>query len=500
MVVNAEGQVFEVDMPAGSTAEDAIEKSGFQLELIDKSDPPLYTVLTEGSQVRLIRVVEEFIIEESTVSYTTEFLKNESLPEGEQRLIQAGVNGVQETTIRRVLEDGVEVSRSVVKTVIVTPAQPEIVMIGSQSPFAVLPIEGKLAYISAGNAWIMEENTGFRRPVVTTGDLDGRIFSLSPDGIWILYTRSEEDENIINSLWVSRIDGEDELSFPLEVNNVIHFADWVPGSVNGVVFSTAESNPSPPGWQANNDLQFINFSANGWVSQPRLSVTKSSGGVYGWWGMDFAWSPDGESLAYARPDSVGLVNFEAKAIKAVYDLIPLQTRSDWAWIPEISWSPDGSFIYLVDHVPQEGLTSPEESSLFNLAVLPSAGGVPVSIVTEAGMFAGPSPSPLFFLPNGQTGYKIIFLKAMNPTQSRSSGYELMIMDRDGSNQQLLFPPEGAAGLFPQKLLWEPFYPDNEVYLPKVVFVYQGNLWLYDLISAEAQQITTDGLTTILDWK
>ncbi|MEK6222826.1 MAG: G5 domain-containing protein, partial [Chloroflexota bacterium] len=297
ITVQGDGVTHTINVPAGSTARTVLQAGDFTLKLLDRSEPPLYTVMTDGATVVLTRVVEEFLIEESIIPFSTELLKNESLPEGERRLIQSGVNGVEETTIRQVLENGVEVSRSVVKRVVVKPFVPEIMMVGSQSPFAVISLSGTLAYLSAGNAWVMHENTGFRQPVVTTGDLDGRIFSVSPDNVWLMYSRSEDEEEVINSLWVTRIDGEEELTFFLDIYNVIHFADWVPGSINGIVFSTAESNPSPPGWQANNEIKFLNFSANGWVSQPRLSVNESSGGVYGWWGTNFSWSPNGEELA-----------------------------------------------------------------------------------------------------------------------------------------------------------------------------------------------------------
>ena len=53
-------------------------------------------------------------------------------PMGQTRLVQAGVNGKQELTYRRVLENGVEISKSVVKTVVLQDALPEIMMVGAQ--------------------------------------------------------------------------------------------------------------------------------------------------------------------------------------------------------------------------------------------------------------------------------------------------------------------------------------------------------------------------------
>jgi hypothetical protein len=386
-----------------------------------------------------------------------------------------------------------------VKTTIIKDAVPEVVMVGSQAPFAAVSIPGRLAYVSAGNAWIMEENTENRRPIVTTGDLDGRVLSLSPDGNWLLYTRSDEDENTINTLWVAKADDDSGLTIDLGVANVVHFADWVPGEINRVIYSSAESITTAPGWKANNDLKYVNFSSNGWVSRPNTVLESRSDGKYSWWGTTFTWSPDGEQLAYSRPDSVGLVDFETEDIASLLEITTLLTRSDWAWMPRVSWGPDGNFLYTVDHAPQEGLISDEESPLFDLTAIPLLAGSPVPMVAEVGMFAYPVASPEQILGTGEKSYLISFLQAIIPTQSESSGYRLALIDRDGSNLRTIFPPDGAPGLEPQRLAWAPTGEENPL-SSTIALIYQGDLWLVDTGGEQTQQLTGDGLTTVLDWK
>ena len=91
-------------------------------------------------------------------------------------------------------------------------------------------------------------------------------------------------------------------------------------------FQTSEPTNSPPGWQANNDLQFINFSETGWASELRPLISPTSGGIYGWWGTNFLYSPDGEEMLYTRPDGLGMVDFERKELTPQLDIVPLQDQ------------------------------------------------------------------------------------------------------------------------------------------------------------------------------
>lgn len=494
VTILVDGVSQSLSVQPGTTARQVLESSGVQFGALDRSAPPLFTVLEDGSEVRLIRVTEEFSIEEIVVPFETQLLRNESLPEGERRLIQPGANGLQENTFRKVYEMGEEISSSLVKTIIVNEPQPEIIMIGSQAAYVSVDIPGMLAYISGGNAWVMDGNTGIRRPVVTTGDLDGYVFSLSPDLKWLLFTRSDSEENIINTLWVARVDGEEEALIDLDVQNIIHFADWVPDSTNAVIFSTVEYSATSPGWQANNDLKFVNFSDNGWASPHRTAIEANSGGKYGWWGLNFAWSPDGEQLAYAAPDALGIVDFEKDELSPLLEVTSLVTRSSWVWVPSLGWSPDSDFIFTVDHAPQEGVPSPEESMLFDLIAVPAGGGAALSIVPQVGMFAVPVPSALQENVTDERAYQVIYLQALLTLQSDTSDYQLVVMDRDGSNRTVLYPAEGAPGLQPQSIFWA--MDDSGT----LAFVYQGNLWFFDLNTGEAQQLTGDGLVSTIDWK
>ncbi len=492
--ITADGKTRSVTVPSGSTVSQALQAAGITAGELDKADPPLYTQLANGDSVKFTRVTEKFETETQTIPFDRQTVRNESLPVGQQRLVQAGVNGQQEVTFRIVLEDGKEASRSIVKTVIPQETTPEIVMVGAQASFAPLPIPGKIAYLAGGNAWLMDTSTANRRLLVNTGDLDGRIFSLSPDGSYLLFTRKSKKpaDQQINTLWAVSTKSTTPNPVWLKAANVVHFAAWYPDGSNRVAYSTVEPRSSTPGWQANNDLWKVSLSGD-----PQKILDASSGGVYGWWGSSFAFSPDGR-LAYARPDGIGLVSQDGGYLAPLITVTPLQTHSDWAWDPGIAWGADGKTLYFVDHAPAPAPLTQEESPYFDLQATSLVSDVTVDLAPQVGMFSYPASSPVH--QDGQEkAYQLAFLQAIFPDQSETSRYRLVVMDRDGSNRRVLFPAADAPGLDPQTPVWAPGSIQGQVG-DFLAVVYQGNLWLIDSGSGQAYQITGDGLTSRIDWQ
>jgi resuscitation-promoting factor RpfB len=498
--IAVDGATKQTQIPSGSNVEAALKSAGVTLGALDKIDPPLYTTLSDGSSVKITRVREEFETRQAMLPFERQTMHNESMPAGATRLIQPGLNGTQEIITRHVYEDGAQVSSNVSRTTVLQPAMPEIIMVGVQAPYAPLPIPGKLVYIASGSAWLMESSTANRVPLVTSGDLDGRVLKLSPDGKWLLYTRksTKPPEEQINTLWAQNIDDAKATPINLRISNVIHFADWIPGTSLNIAYSSVEPRAAAPGWQANNDLYTLKFGASGSLGKPGKVIEANSGGVYGWWGTDYAWSPNGRRLAYSRPDGVGLVSFKDNVLVPLLEITPLQTHSEWALIPGLAWGADSNTLFVVTHAPPPGLVNAEESPNFDLSALSLDSGAEVRLVTQGGMFAYPSASSP--RQNGaERAYKLAYLQALSPALSETSGYRLVVMDRDGSNRQALFPQEGSPGLAPQTPLWAPV-PLSETEGDFVAVIYQGNLYLVDTATGTAHQVTGDGLIQKIDWK
>ena len=494
VTVIADGAAQEVKVTAGSTVTQALQHAGIAAGKLDRAEPPFYTVLSEGDQVTITRVEEIFETEEVTIAFERQIVRNETLPEGETRLVQAGVNGLQEITYRRILEDKVEISKSAVKTVVLKEALPEIVMVGAQSSFTPLNIPGTIAYLAGGNAWLMDGSTANRRVLVSSGDLDGRIFFLSPDGEYLIFTRKSKKpaSEEINTLWSVRTTKAEAKPVSLQAKNVVHFAEWIPGT-SSVAYSTVEPRSISTGWQANNDLFRVNVAGGA----PLKLLEANSGGVYGWWGMSFAYSPAGQ-LAYSRPDGIGLVDQDGGYLKPLLEITPFNTHSDWAWIPPLTWGADGQTLYYVSHAPAPAPVTSEESPYFNLSATSLSNDATVSIVNSAGMFSYAAISPVEII-GREKSYQVAYLQSIFAGQSDTSRYRLMVMDRDGSNSKALFPPVDASGIEPQMPAWAPGALDGQTGR-FIAVIYQGNLWLMDSGSAAAHQVTGDGLINAIDWK
>jgi hypothetical protein len=494
ITIITDGEETSVFVPSGSTVQNAIESSGITLGAIDRIEPPGYTLLDDGSIISITRINESFEIEELEIPFERQTLRNEALPIGESRLLQPGENGLQEITYRILEEEGVEISRTPIKNTILVEPVPEIIMVGIQSAYTPVDIEGRLAYLTGQNAWIVQSDTGNRQPLVLSGDLDGYIFELSDDGRFLLFTRQvADDEDTINRLWaISTTDSTAE-PIDLKIENVIHFADWMPGIDSRIVaFSTVEPSPAAPGWQANNDLLTVRFTESGVVFLPETVIESNAGGQYGWWGTTYVWGEDRLHLAYARADSIGFVDFERFELVPEIEITPYQTLSDWAWVPGLTWGRDNRTIFYIDHGAPVGLESPDASPVFDLIALTGQGGLQLPLADKSGMFAYPTTSPSTLLRNGEIDYKIAYLQAISPLESDTSNYRLTVMDRDGSNVRSIFPPLGESGLEPQPVVWSP-------QANQIAVIYRGDLWIVDIDNELGQRVTAEGLTLSMDW-
>jgi hypothetical protein len=259
-----------------------------------------------------------------------------------------------------------------------------------------------------------------------------------------------------------------------------------------IAYSTVEARTTAPGWQANNNLLSIGFTDNGSVYSPIEWLPANSGGIYGWWGSSFSWAASGTRVAVLRPDGIDLLSTGKKQSDPLISMLPYQTQGSWAWVSQACWSEDGKVIYAVNHRSDES-TTPEESPHFDLDVIFPATLTSSTLRQDVGMFAYPSVSPSY-----DSGSNVAYLQASFPQESDTSPYRLVVMDRDGSNSKELVPREGASGMLPQLVQWQPVGSNSTD--TRIAVVYLGNIWIIDIDNGSMQRITGDGLIERISWK
>ena len=498
--IEVDSEVVTLTVPAGSTVEEVLTAAGITLSGKDRTEPAQVISLGEDSRVRVIRVEERIETEQVIIPFDVIRQPTETMPAGQEKLLQAGKNGLMEIVSVRLFENGEEISLNEISSLVIEEKVDEIILIGVQSTIAPLSLPSPLVYLSNGNAWLMDRSTANRYLIVPTGDLDGRVFSLSDEGNWLLFTRTDEDEDLINSLWTVNISSPEDTLIDLGIDNVIHYAEWFPGSEEKFAFSTVEPRLAAPGWQANNDLIIRIFSENGWTSLVNTLQETNYGGVYGWWGTDFKFFPEGDLAAFASPDQIGIIPYEEPEKQIFLDMVPYQTQGDWAWMPGLDIGPMGNIIYSVNHAPQEGSLASEDSPVFDLIAIPLTGGGVRTLVKDVGMFAYPKASPIQAKSTGEASFQVAYLQAIFPEQSATSNYRVVLMDRDGSNQRIIFPAEDKPGITPSRGwgAWSPVPSVASESYPLAV-IYEGNIWILNPDTNAAWQVTGDGGVQRLEW-
>ncbi|MCB0191049.1 MAG: G5 domain-containing protein [Anaerolineae bacterium] len=498
VTIEVDGSTEQVSTEA-STVREVLEQAKVELGALDRVSPDLYANIKSDTTIVVVRVTEDIEIEQEIVPFEQQTVVNEALPKGETRLAQLGVNGREEISIRVVYEDGEEISRMEIARTVVEPPIPEILVVGPQDSLPPVPIDGTIAYMSNDNAWLVRNSSNSRRALTTDSDLDGRVFSLSPDGRRLLYTTAltNEIELPLNELWLASTTIVGEKPITLGVQGILH-AEWSPVLTDArIAYSTAERTPNPPGWRANNDLWLLvppDFSVtederdDTSRPEPIEILPANTQGLYPWWGTTFVWSPDGSKMAYARADQIGVIDLETEVnepndrITPLLDFSPLDTFSDWVWVPGISWSTDGQFLAATVHGPPAASESAEESQVFDLWLLSIDGTISAKVAERVGMWSNPMWG----------GAGIAYGEALTPLQSVNSRYRIMTVDRDGSDRRQIFPFNEEIGVQIPELAWS---PDNE----NLLFTYNGNLFITSRQGGLPRQITTDGQVTHPRW-
>ncbi len=315
---------------------------------------------------------------------------------------------------------------------------PEVTEVG---PTVTPPSVLRIVYISGGNVWVLTEGSP---PAQITSSGGGERVLISSDGLKVAYTRRATPESpaelsSINSdgtgnallLSAAQIDGLHPLG--MFVHNDINNMAFIPGT-HHVAFNT-RGVLEGPGLPKYDDL----FSVD--AESAALTTIFPAGA-----GGDFAFSPNGASVAIVRPTTIGLAHADGSAMSA--DLVTytaVMTYSEYMWYARPQWTADSSAIGVT--IPSSDPLAPGISG--TMWRVPAPSGPALSTATISGdFFFAQFDSPLL----SPDLSRVAFLRDTGTPNVRN----LIIANADGSGETIYatgqlgwlgWAPDGAHFIF-----------------------------------------------------
>lgn len=132
ITVKADGKEFTAELAPRPVTE-ALAKLGIQLETMDKVSLPLDHVIEPQDRIQVVRVIERVDDVQSEIPYQV-VAQVGNFPVGlPDRVVSRGSNGLQQQTVKLILEDGKEVDRQVLSQKIIQEPVNQVVSRGAQT-------------------------------------------------------------------------------------------------------------------------------------------------------------------------------------------------------------------------------------------------------------------------------------------------------------------------------------------------------------------------------
>ncbi len=260
----------------------------------------------------------------------------------------------------------------------------------------------------------------------------------------------------------------DSVPVPLNIDNVL-WAAWDPSSIDQprIAYTTARALPNPPGWEANNDIWLLTLDTLPAAGTAPIRLASALPATYGWWGGMYSWSPNGRYIAYAFADTIGLLPVPQEAAEetpVLGDLLsgatvepqplrtftPYDTGAEWAWIPSLAWSGDGSQLVYTEH----RLGDSDGASHFDVRQITLGQDDVRTIKSQAGIWSHAVWSAL----DSSGSSALYYLRTTEPGAGLGSDYALWRAAEDGVSATRIYPEAGQPGSFPaipQFIAWAP---------------------------------------------
>jgi uncharacterized protein YabE (DUF348 family) len=140
---------------AAATVGEALAEAHLPLQGLDYTLPPAGSSLPEDGFIRLVRVQESVLIEQTPLPFETEYQAVNTLELDHQAMVQAGAYGITARRVRMRSEDGVEVGRQVEGEWVALQPQPYIIGYGTKIVMHTLSTpDGTIEYWRAMQFWV----------------------------------------------------------------------------------------------------------------------------------------------------------------------------------------------------------------------------------------------------------------------------------------------------------------------------------------------------------
>ncbi len=443
------------------TVADLLSEADVALREDDFLSHPLEAPLADGMHVTLQRSGHWLECQQQAIPFSEVRIANELLTPGEIQLSRAGIEGIENVCTSYQNEGGTTQVTGIEREVLLPPTQ-EVYFVGVAPPQTRVTIDGTIAYLSHGTIWIMSQSSENRFPLALPGDADGVVFQLSPTGESLLFTRQREVQETNELWWLASTADSAAPALPLSVTHV-RGAVWHPSEARVMFTYTLEEQPTlrrqrlDPG---TGTLQAIETSQTHWAANPMIQLQLSH---------------DGQTIAYSNHQELGMLDLASGDRQTLASFSPPHPGDPSAWLPHFSWSAEPKMLIATLPNPTES-----QANRFDLSVFLLEGALRATLFEDVGSEAIAKYSPRS---HAMIGF----------TTHTEEGHALFIADRDGSNQRGVFPR--SAGTATQQIADFAWSADGQ----QILAIVDGNLWLIEVDSGQAWQLSADGGVTALDW-
>ena len=132
--VSVDGQELEL-MTYKDTVRDVLNDNSIELSENDRLEGAgLDDKITEGMHLKIVRVEEKIVTENEQIPYEVVSRANSRMEKGKQKTVTDGKEGVKQKSFKVVIEDGIEVSKELIKEEVVTNPVNKVVEYGTYEP------------------------------------------------------------------------------------------------------------------------------------------------------------------------------------------------------------------------------------------------------------------------------------------------------------------------------------------------------------------------------